>query len=303
MQYLRQIQRQFRIFGFLMTGLLMNATVFARERAGETFWTQDTIFYTLVGLVFVVAVLVLLVSIGVLQLLKAFVRKEMTEEQLAAQAAEPGWWARVWASWNDFKPATQEEELMLDHDYDGIKELDNHLPPWWKWLFYITIIYSVIYLLVFHVFKSAPLQEEQYALEMAAAEEAAAIRKANQVVDFDETTVTFTDAAGDLANGKKVFDMQCAPCHKADGGGSVGPNLTDDYWLHGGSMKEIYSTIKFGVPDKGMISWEPLLSPKQMRDVSSYIMTLRGSNPPGAKAPQGDLYTPEETAEESDAEL
>ncbi len=278
----------------LMTLFSLIALPASAQSTNGTFWSQEMIFYTMVGLVFAVALLVLLVSIYVLQLLKAFVRNDMTEEQLAAYEAEPSFWAKLWQKWNDFKPIEKEGEILLDHDYDGIRELDNHLPPWWKGLFYVTIVYAVIYLLVFHVFETAPLQEEQYEIEMARAEEAALQRQGDQTYDFDETTVTFSDDPGDLGAGKKIYDSQCAPCHKVDGGGSVGPNLTDDYWLHGGSMKDIYSTVKFGVPDKGMISWESLLNPEKMRQVSSYIMTLRGTNPPGAKAAQGDLFVPEE---------
>jgi cytochrome c oxidase cbb3-type subunit 3 len=147
--------------------------------------------------------------------------------------------------------------------------------------------------MVFHVFKSAPLQEEEYEIAMARAKADATARQSTQTLTFDETNVTFTDVPADLDAGKKIFEMQCAPCHKADGGGSVGPNLTDNYWIHGGSIKDIYYVIKVGVPAKGMIAWEQLLSPERMRNVSSYIMTLSGTNRPGGKAAQGDLYEPE----------
>ncbi len=259
---------------------------------GGTFWTQEVIFYSLLTLVFITAVLVLLVALYVLQMLKTFVLKDMSEEQREAYEAEPGFFDRLWNRWNDLKPIEEEEALILDHDYDGIRELDNHLPPWWKGLFYLTIVYGVIYIMVFHVFKTAPLQAEQYKLEMAAAEEF----KNNQPkpeVDFDENTVTFTDDAGDLVAGKKIFEQQCGTCHKADGGGLAGPNLTDQYWKHGGGMQNIYKTIKNGVPNTAMISWEALLNPVKMRQVASYVMTLEGSNPPGAKAPEGDLWVPE----------
>jgi len=265
----------------------------------NSFWTDETIFYAMVGLVFTVAVLVLIVAAYVLQLLKVFVRNNATEEELSRSEAEPSAFLKLWNKWNALRPMDEEVDIILDHDYDGIKELDNHLPPWWKGLFYLTIVYGVIYILVFHVFKSAPLQEEQYEIAMAKAEAEATARQATQSVAFDETNVTFTDAPADLEAGKKIFEMQCAPCHRQDGGGSVGPNLTDDYWKSGGSMKDIYNVIKVGVPSKGMIAWEQLLSPDRMRNVSSYIITLKGSNPPGAKAPQGDLFTDEEASGKS----
>jgi len=247
---LKQIFKPGRIITALMFTFL-SLPAWAQSN-GAAVMSEEVVFYTMVGVVFAVAILVLLVAIYVLQLLKVFVAKDATEEELA-----------------------------------------NHLPPWWKGIFYLTIVYGIIYILIFHVFKTAPLQEEKYEIAMVEAEEDAIARQSTQTDTFDETTVTFTDAPSDLGAGKKIFEMQCAPCHKADGGGSVGPNLTDDYWIHGGSMKDIYYIIKVGVPSKGMIAWEQLLSPERMRNVSSYIMTLVGTNPPGAKAAQGDLYEPE----------
>ncbi len=192
---------------------------------------------------------------------------------------------KLWA----VKPMEEESDILMDHDYDGIRELDNHLPPWWKYLFYFTIVFAVVYMVSYHLLGTSPLQIEEYNMEMAAAEQAAAVRKANMVEEgFDEADIAFTDDPEVLARGKKTFDMQCAACHRVDGGGSIGPNLTDEYWIHGGSVSAIYNTIKVGVPNKGMISWEASLSPAQMLEVSSYILTMAGSNPENPKAPQGD---------------
>ncbi|KYG76164.1 cbb3-type cytochrome c oxidase N-terminal domain-containing protein [Roseivirga spongicola] len=272
--------------------MLLGTKSYAQTTAGSGI-SQETMLYITFGLVFLVSLLVLLVAIYVLQLLKGFIRKEMTEEQLARQEAEPGWFAKLWAKWNDFRPMEEEEELLLDHDYDGIKELDNHLPPWWKGLFYVTVVYAVVYLLIFHVFKTAPLQEEQYEREIAAAEALKANAEADLVVDFDENTVTATTDATELADGQKFFEAQCAVCHKADGGGLAGPNLTDEYWRNGGGISNIYKVIKNGVPNTAMISWESQLNPIRMRNVASYVMTLQGTNPPGALPPDGELYEPE----------
>jgi cytochrome c oxidase cbb3-type subunit III len=291
MRALKQIFKPGRIIATIMLGVL-SLPAWAQSN-GTSVWSQEIVFYTMVGIVFAVAILVLLVAIYVLQLLKVFVAKNSIVEEVVMREAEPSTFSKLWDKWNALKPMEQEADIILDHDYDGIKELDNHLPPWWKGLFYLTIVYAVVYIMVFHVFKSAPLQEEKYEIAMAQAEENATSRQSTQTLTFDETNVTFTDVPADLEAGKKIFEMQCAPCHKPDGGGSVGPNLTDNYWLHGGSMKDIYYTIKVGVPAKGMIAWEQLLSPERMRNVSSYILTLVGTNPPGAKAAQGDLYEPE----------
>lgn len=271
---------------FVGSGLMAQST---SETA--TFWTQEVMFYTLLTLVFITAVLVLVVALYVLQMLKTFVLKDMSEEQRVAYEAEPSYFDKLWNKWNDLRPLEEEEALILDHDYDGIKELDNHLPPWWKGLFYLTILYGVVYIMIFHVFKTAPLQAEQYKLEMAAAEE---FKKniPQPEVDFDENTVTFTDDTADLIAGREIFERQCGTCHLANGGGLAGPNLTDQYWKNGGGIQNIYKTVKDGIPNTAMISWETLLNPVKMRQVSSYVMTLEGSNPPGAKGPEGDLWVP-----------
>ncbi len=264
---------------------------------------NTTIFYVVTGFVFIIAVLVLIVSVVVLQLLKTFVRQQA--EQLAAERGEvyveeEGLWKKFWDKINDFRPVEEERELVLDHNYDGIRELDNHLPPWWKWLFYVTIIFAVVYLAAYHVFDTLPLQEEEYMAQMEAAEEAASARMASlPESNIDESNVVMVEDAGLLSKGKQVYNNNCAQCHKDTGAGGIGPNLTDDYWLHGGSIQDIFRTIKVGVPEKGMISWEPLLSPDQMQNVASYIITLKGTNPPNAKEPQGELYVPEIIPEET----
>jgi cytochrome c oxidase cbb3-type subunit III len=183
----------------------------------------------------------------------------------------------------------QEQDILLDHDYDGIKELDNALPPWWKYGFYFTIMVGVIYLLRFHVFHAGPSPEEEYNTEMriAAIQVDEYRKKSNDMVD--EKTVTLGDAAS-AERGMKIFTTVCFACHGAHGEGGVGPNLTDNYWLHGGSINEIFHTIKYGVPEKGMQSWQKTYSPSQIRDLATFIKSLKGTNPANAKAPQGDLF-------------
>ncbi len=187
-------------------------------------------------------------------------------------------------------PVDNEGEIMLDHDYDGIKELDNSLPPWWKYGFYLTVVLAVIYLLRFHVLKTGPTPEEEYRTEMAiAATQLEEYRKqANDNVD--EKTVTMADAAG-IEEGKKIFAQNCMACHGGNGEGGVGPNLTDDYWLHGGTINDVFKTIKLGVPEKGMQAWEKMFSPSQIKNLASFIKSIKGTKPANAKAPQGDLFT------------
>ena len=183
----------------------------------------------------------------------------------------------------------KEEDILLDHDYDGIKELDNALPPWWKYGFYLTVIVAVFYFLRFHLWNTGPSPEQEYEREMttAAAQIEEYRKKSNDKVD--ETTVTMSDAAG-IAEGKKLFTASCVACHGASGEGGIGPNLTDKYWLHGGSINSVFKTIKLGVPAKGMQAWENTFTPTQMQYLASYVKSIVGSNPANGKAPQGELF-------------
>ncbi|MFY0591108.1 cbb3-type cytochrome c oxidase N-terminal domain-containing protein [Roseivirga sp.] len=260
----------------------------------SSLFSQEVLLYITFGLVLIVALLVLVVAFYVLQVMKTLLEKNRTEAQQLAEQAQPSWFAQQWMKWNALKPLADEETILLDHDFDGIQELDNHLPPWWKGLFYLTIVYAVVYILVFHVFESSPLQEEEYAIEMAEAAAEKAKRVEDVVYDFDETTVTVTTEPEAIASGMEFFNGNCAICHKADGGGLAGPNLTDEYWRNGGGMKNIYKVIKNGVQGTAMIPWESRLNPDQMRGLASYVLTLQGTNPPGALPPDGELYKEEE---------
>ena len=167
------------------------------------------------------------------------------------------------------------EPLLLDHDYDGIQELDNNLPRWWVWLFYITIIYAAAYLVYFHVARTGDLSAAEYAKEMKAGE----LIKNAAMGKFESSIAALqpsTDAAV-LENGRQTYAKFCAPCHRVDGGGLVGPNLTDDYWIHGSSFAENVKVIWDGVPAKGMITWKTVLKPDEIYSVASYIYTLRGA--------------------------
>ena len=180
------------------------------------------------------------------------------------------------------------EPLLLDHNYDGIQELDNQLPRWWVWLFYLTIIYSAGYLVYYHVARAGDLQAAEYTREMKAGE----LVKNAAMGKFESSIATLlpaTDAAG-LENGRQTYVKFCAPCHRVDGGGLVGPNLTDDYWIHGISFAENVKVIWDGVPAKGMITWKTVLKPEEIYSVASYIYTLRGAKllTPG-KLPENQL--------------
>lgn len=215
--------------------------------------------------------------------------------------APAGFWSRFNRSMTDAVPIEEEGTVMTDHEYDGIKELDNNLPPWWLYGFYVSIVFAFIYFGYYHVGGDGPSSAEEYAMEMEEAEAAIAAVAASSDNVIDESNVELLTDADALASGAKAFKLNCAPCHGETGGsmpGGVGPNLTDDYWLHGGTVTDIFRTIKYGVPAKGMVPWEAQLSPTKIQEVASYIKSLRGTNPPNAKEPQGDLFT-EETADEA----
>ena len=175
---------------------------------------------------------------------------------------------------------------LLDHNYDGIHEFDNDLPPWWKYGFYATILFAVAYMGYYHVGRNGgQLQGAEYAAEMqqAALLVATTSDDPNLLTTYQPLTV-----AAELSTGKGIFATNCAPCHGASGEGKVGPNLTDEYWMHGGEVNHVYKTIKFGVTSKGMVAWKGKLSGKQILQVSSYVLSLKGTKPANAKPPQGE---------------
>lgn len=197
----------------------------------------------------------------------------------------------------DSKPVEEEEEIILDHNYDGIKELDNNLPPWWVYGFYATIIFGIVYLVRFHVFNEYT-QAEEYETEVAEAKIAIEEYKRTAKDLVDVNTVTLLTEASDINAGKAVYTTNCVACHKADGGGGIGPNLTDEYWILGGGIKNIFQTISEGGRDgKGMIAWKQTLKPAEMAQVASYIITLGGTTPAEPKEAQGEIWVDPDASE------
>ncbi|PIW69292.1 MAG: cytochrome oxidase subunit III [Ignavibacteriales bacterium CG12_big_fil_rev_8_21_14_0_65_30_8] len=186
-------------------------------------------------------------------------------------------------------PIEKETDILLEHEYDGIRELNNRIPPWFNYLFIATIIFAVIYFFDYEIFKSSPSQIQEYNMEI----QAASLQKEELMKTgsfLDENSVTVLDDIASLNKGKEIFTTNCVACHRPDAGGLVGPNLTDDYWIHGGGIKNIFKTITNGVPEKGMISWKSQLNPKQIQEVGSYIISLYGTNPVNPKPPEGEKY-------------
>lgn len=199
------------------------------------------------------------------------------------------WYQKMMAS----KPIESEDEIVLDHEYDGIRELDNVLPPWWKYLFYATIVFAVIYLVRYEVFNGpSQIDELENALVKAEAQIAEYRKNNKDLINVDN--VEFLSEEADLATGKQIFVENCAACHKESGAGGIGPNLTDEYWILGGGIKNIFNTVsEGGRPGKGMIPWKTELNALEMAQVSSYIITLEGTNPPDGKEPEGEKWDSE----------
>jgi cytochrome c oxidase cbb3-type subunit 3 len=240
-------------------------------------------YYTILG----IGLLTVLVAI-----IMGFFIFGMGEGKEKPRVIKESVWAKIRQKLNASTPIEKEQDIMLNHSYDGIKELDNKIPPWFSYLFLFSIIFAVYYLLDYHVFNSGKLMYEEYAEEMKfAADQRAALEKSGAFVNESSITALTDQAA--IISGKKIFDVNCVACHSAGGAGLVGPNLTDDFWINGGGIKNIFTTIKYGVPAKGMKSWQTQLNPKQMQEAASYILSIHGTNPPKAKPPQGVKYIPE----------
>lgn len=202
------------------------------------------------------------------------------------------------------KPIEQEGELLLEHDYDGIKELDNDLPPWWVNLFYATAIFAVIYLVRFHVM-DAYTQAEEFEQEVQLANAELEKMKANspkEEITLDKV-VMLTDEAS-LAKGKEIFTNACAACHKADGGGIVGPNLTDEFWINGGGIKNVFKIISEGSKNNpSMVAWNKTLESTDIQKVASYVLSLQGTKPAGAKPAEGEKWVEEVAPAETAATI
>jgi len=222
-----------------------------------------------------------------INVLLRIIRNTPEMELKAQQVAKKSWF---WDNFNKAASLEKESEVLMDHNYDGIQELDNSLPPWWKYGFYLTIVVAVVYIYRFHFSHDGMSQEEEYYAEMIQGEEDKAAYLAKSANNVDENTVVYLTDAASLAAGKDMYNKTCVACHLADGGGSVGPNFTDDYWIHGGSIKDIFKSIKYGWQEKGMKAWKDDFSPKQMQEIASFVKSLRGGKSATPKEAQGELY-------------
>jgi cytochrome c oxidase cbb3-type subunit 3 len=247
---------------------------------------QEVLFWLLISLLGLLLLVLLLVGITIAVQMKPQLR------QLYDLPTVHGTWSGKVLGLLVGDPTLVRGEYrdeLLDHDYDGIHEFDNDLPPWWKMGFGFTIVFAFVYVGYYHVTSKGQLQVAEYETEMR---QAALLVSAGADDPTKLTTYLALNTKADLSSGKSIFATNCAPCHGANAEGKVGPNLTDDYWLHGGEVNHVYKTIKFGIPSKGMVAWKGKLTGKQILQVTSYALSLHGTQPANAKPPQGEKEKP-----------
>ncbi|MEO7215866.1 cbb3-type cytochrome c oxidase N-terminal domain-containing protein [Mucilaginibacter sp.] len=273
--------------------------------AGDSMMPADIQNYIGYGAIVTMLLLFLIALLMLLRTFKVLTRVVLksqgyTTQQIEAEltpakkAKRPK--AEVWQKLLSLKPLSEEKDLIIPHEYDGIQELNNPTPAWFMVLFYSTVVIGIAYLLIYHVFNLGQLQYAEYNTEVAQAEVAKKIYLGKAANRVDESTVKLATDPAVLAEGKTIFKQSCVPCHGENAQGVVGPNLTDEFWLHGNKVSDVFKTIKYGVPAKGMPNWEKQLSPKQIADVSNYILSLQGTHPAGAKEAQGEKEAAEKLA-------
>lgn len=292
------------VSGILFLFLFISTAAFATEQQASSTIGTGNLHLDLLIIAFAATILaLLLVAVTLLRTYQKlskellnptpFVKQEEKlleyQEWIDLKKSKPGIWNKLLG----LKPIEEEKDIMLEHEFDGITELDNPTPSWFMYLFYASIVIAVGYMFNYHVFDWGKLQEEEYAVEMEEAKLSKKAFLAKSANLIDENTVKESTNGAVISSGQVIYNANCVACHGDKGQGLVGPNLADEYWLHGGKINDIFKTIKYGVPEKGMIAWGKSLSPKQISEVSNFIKSLKGTNPAGAKEPQGDKESKE----------
>ena len=274
--------------------LFVLITFFALAKSFMSYQNPFDIYENpLVWLALIGFILVVVLKEVVNQMAISRARELQNEKDGVVPEAPNAWLKKLLKSWTKAKDIEEEREIILDHNYDGIKELDNSLPPWWVYMFYITIVFAVVYLIRFEVM-GGDTHEMEYEKAVAQARMEVNKYKANSPDVFNIDDLKLLTDASDLKRGKAVFNLNCASCHLADGGGSIGPNLTDEYWILGGGIKNVFNTVYNGGRNgKGMIAWNKTLKAEDIAKVSSYVISLQGTTPAKAKAPQGEKWEEE----------
>ena len=274
--------------------LFVLITFFALAKSFMSYQNPFDIYENpLVWLALIGFILVVVLKEVVNQMAISRARELQNEKDGVVPEAPNAWLKKLLKSWTKAKDIEEEREIILDHNYDGIKELDNSLPPWWVYMFYITIVFAVVYLIRFEVM-GGDTPEMEYEKAVAQARMEVNKYKANSPDVFNIDDLKLLTDASDLKRGKAVFNLNCASCHLADGGGSIGPNLTDEYWILGGGIKNVFNTVYNGGRNgKGMIAWNKTLKAEDIAKVSSYVISLQGTTPAKAKAPKGEKWEEE----------
>lgn len=288
---MKKLNNIFIVFGLLVFAMAIGTINLDREVGYELL--SDPVFW----LVTISAIFLILSFLAVYKAMETMQwmlkQKNSTEEEIVEEEEKESddFLTRLWQKLQDSRPIEEESEIDLDHNYDGIRELDNNLPPWWLYGFYLSMLFAVIYVVRHHVTGDAPLQIEEYKIELAEAEKAKEEYLKNAADLVDETNVVLLTSGPKLVEGGKIYKEKCAVCHLNDGGGLVGPNFTDEYWIYGGDIKDVFTTIKYGT-DKGMREWKSEIGAADMQKVASYVLSFQGKTSATPKAPEGELYKP-----------
>lgn len=283
----------------LLVFMLTASTINAQEKVAVVVEKDSWLIGGLDMFTFYSMIAIIIVELGFLAVLINILRNLLKEDvvevaidSLATKVPEK----TILDKFNASVEIEKEGEIMLDHNYDGIRELDNNLPPWWKYGFAVTVVVAIIYLTNYHLAKTGDLQTAEYNKEMERARVEVEEYLKTSANNVDENSIKLLTKADDVEAGKQTFLANCIACHGKLANGKIGendgagPNLTDNYWLHGGSIQDVFKSIKYGWTDKGMKSWKEDLSPMQIAQVASYIKTLKGTSPGVGKAAQGEVY-------------
>lgn len=273
--------------------IIFAATEWAIDSGEQPAFIAIPMIQLFLGIVLLILIAIEIIVAAVENIMLHSLDEKAKERYMAEKDKLPEfkWLKAIWIFFiGKKKEGVTEETIIIDHDFDGIKELDNNLPPWWIYLFYATIVFAIIYHIRFDFIKEYT-QAEEYEMEVAAAEIAIAEYKKTAKDLVDASTVELLTDAADLAAGKQIFDTNCVACHMADGGGGIGPNLTDQHWILGGGIKNIFSTVSEGGRDgKGMVAWKQILKPAEIAQVASYVISLGGTSPANPKEAEGELW-------------
>ncbi|MFY0604725.1 MAG: c-type cytochrome [Flavobacteriaceae bacterium] len=282
--------QSFGYIGFIIITFIGLAKAFMAYENPFDIYENPLVWLALIGFVLVI---IMKEMVNIISQKKA---EELQREKDGIPAEEPNaWFKKLMKNWTKSKDIEEETEIILDHNYDGIRELDNTLPPWWVYMFYLTIVFAVVYLVRYEVLDGDD-QVTEYNKEVAAAElKLKQFEQKNPTAPFDIASMEILTDEASLKRGRALFNLNCVSCHEKDGRGNIGPNLTDKYWILGGGLQNVYKTISEGGRDgKGMEPWKKTIKkPTDIHKLASYVLSLQGTSPEGGKKPEGEIWEEE----------